>query len=276
MKHDPLATESGDTRPDPRAPDVIRLRQSVRAGFRAVIGEQAVILRVDVGRKVIRGSVNADVTAGALTILPAAVPLDIENHPDDHAAYRATAILVPPEIAAPRGVSRVSLSADARALAAFERALDLCRKPATPKPIRDHAVVEVLLWLDAIGLRLPEPGPLPMSGRVRALAAGNLARDWSAAEIARALATSEATLRRKLAAEGTGLAALLTDLRMSRALGMLQATDMPVGVIAGEVGYASPSRFAVRFRARFGVQPTAIRGDDRDGTAIDRLGTAAE
>ena len=47
---------------------------------------------------------------------------------------------------------------------------------------------------------------------------------------------------------------------MNRALALLQATDLPVGVIAGDVGYASPSRFAARFRARFGVTPGAIRG----------------
>ncbi|MCU0827909.1 MAG: helix-turn-helix domain-containing protein [Tabrizicola sp.] len=63
---------------------------------------------------------------------------------------------------------------------------------------------------------------------------------------------------------------------MNRALGLLQTTDNPVQQIAFAVGYASASRFAVRFRARFGLAPSAIRGGDRDGTVIDRLGTAAE
>lgn len=46
---------------------------------------------------------------------------------------------------------------------------------------------------------------------------------------------------------------------MNRALGLLQGSDLPVAMVAAEVGYASPSRFALRFRARFGLSPGAIR-----------------
>jgi hypothetical protein len=42
-------------RPDPRAPGIIVLRQAAKAMLRSVRGEQAVILRVEAGRKVIRG-----------------------------------------------------------------------------------------------------------------------------------------------------------------------------------------------------------------------------
>ena len=44
---------------------------------------------------------------------------------------------------------------------------------------------------------------------------------------------------------------------------LLQSTDFPINRIALEVGYASPSRFATRFRARFGIAPTIIRGHRR-------------
>ena len=50
-RHDPIAVDPDPPRPDPRAPEVIRLRQAVRAGFRAVVGEQAVILRVESGAR---------------------------------------------------------------------------------------------------------------------------------------------------------------------------------------------------------------------------------
>ena len=91
------------------------------------------------------------------------------------------------------------------------------------------------------------------------------------------MAMSEATLRRRLAADGTSFSALLTDLRMTRALGMLQTTDLPVGTIAAEVGYASASRFALRFRDRFGVSPSAIRDlPDRSGTEVDRASTTGD
>jgi AraC-like DNA-binding protein len=274
-RHDPIDPDPG-LRPDPRAPDVIRLRQAARAAFRAVIGERAVILRVEAGRKVLRGAIATEVRAGALVLMPAGVPLDVENHPDPDGPYRATGLLVAPGLAAPTGAPTGNQTVDARALAAFERALELCRRPAVPQAIRDHAVLEVLLWLDSLGLRLPPPAPPSLAERVRALAAADLSRDWPAAELASALGQSEATLRRHLAAEGTGLAEILTDLRMNRALGLLQATDSPVQQVAHAVGYASPSRFALRFRARFGLSPREIREGERGGTVIERHGTAAE
>jgi AraC-like DNA-binding protein len=46
---------------------------------------------------------------------------------------------------------------------------------------------------------------------------------------------------------------------MASALTLLQATSRPVAEIALAVGYASPSRFAVRFRHRFGFSPSAVR-----------------
>lgn len=249
-------------RADPFAPGVVRLRQAVHASFRAVVGEAPVILRVEAGRKVIRGAVAGEVPVGGLALLPAGVALDVENHPGDGGLYRATGLLVGPGIAAPRGIGAALHTLDARALASFDRALGMVRRPSVPQAIRDHAVLEVLLWLDAAGVRLPVPGPLRFADRVRALLTEDLARDWSAAAVARELATSEATLRRRLSGEGKGFAELLTDLRMNRALGLLQGSDLPVAVVAGEVGYASPSRFALRFRARFGILPGAIRGGD--------------
>jgi AraC-like DNA-binding protein len=270
-RHDLIPLDPDPPRPDPRAPDVIHLRQGVRAQFRAVVGEVPVILRVEAGRKVIRGAAEAEVPAGHLTLMPSHLPLDVENHPASDGPYRATALLIAPGIAAPTGPRTAGATADARALAAFDRALDLCRRPATPSAIRDHAVMEVLLWLDTLGLRLPPQKPPSLSDRIRALVGADLARDWPAAEVARAHGLSEATLRRHLAEEGAGLSVLLIDLRMNRALGLLQATDLPVQEIAFQVGYASPSRFALRFRARYGLAPSAIRGE-RGGTSIDRPG----
>jgi transcriptional regulator GlxA family with amidase domain len=55
------------------------------------------------------------------------------------------------------------------------------------------------------------------------------------------------------------------DARMSLALTLLQASDLSVNNIANAVGYSSASRFAVRFRQRFGFAPSAIRGHERNG-----------
>jgi AraC-like DNA-binding protein len=70
-------------------------------------------------------------------------------------------------------------------------------------------------------------------------------------------------LRSKLSAENIALHYLMNDIRINRALTLLQTTDWPTSAIAQHVGYESSSRFAERFRKRFGCDPTAIRGHPR-------------
>jgi AraC-like DNA-binding protein len=90
--------------------------------------------------------------------------------------------------------------------------------------------------------------------------------------VASAFAMSEATLRRKLADEGTSLSTILVDARMSFALTLLQSTTQPVTQIALAVGYQTPSQFAVRFRDRFGFVPTSVRGHRRPAPDANALG----
>ena len=151
----------------------------------------------------------------------------------------------------------------------LEEAFERARSGLAPNASRPDAVVrqqllEVVHWLLAEGLvlRVP-PDDARISGRIRAMLSTQLDGDWSSPAIAAALAMSEATLRRRLAAEGVTLRALIADVRMASALILLQATSRPVSDIALEVGYDSPSRFAVRFRDRFGFAPTAVRGHAR-------------
>ncbi len=51
---------------------------------------------------------------------------------------------------------------------------------------------------------------------------------------------------------------------MTQALTLLQSTDVSVLNVGLAVGYDSASRFAVRFRERFGFPPSAIQGQKRD------------
>lgn len=150
---------------------------------------------------------------------------------------------------------------------AFERARQaLTPDAALPDAIARQRVLEVMHWLleHAIALRT-SPVSATVSVKLRALIVGRLDSDWTAERVARELALSEATLRRRLATEGTSLTELLVDARMATALTLLQATAQPVSEIAATVGYESPSRFAVRFRQRFGFAPTAVRGHERAG-----------
>lgn len=65
---------------------------------------------------------------------------------------------------------------------------------------------------------------------------------------------SRASLVRKLAAEGRSFRQLLTQVRMSHALTLLQRAFSPLEV-ALACGYDSPSRFAARFKQEFGLTP---------------------
>jgi len=148
---------------------------------------------------------------------------------------------------------------------AFERARHALAPAAdVPDAIARQRLLEVMHWLLEAGIVLRSPpANASLSVSVRALIAGRLDGAWTAARVARELALSEATLRRRLATEGTSLTELLVDARMATALTLLQATTQPVSGIALAVGYESPSRFAVRFRQRFGFAPTAVRGHER-------------
>ena len=123
-----------------------------------------------------------------------------------------------------------------------------------------HRVTELLAWLGAFGARFSLRLPESFAARVRRLAGPRPDHDWTGPEIAGQLGVSEATLRRRLQEEGVSLREVLTDIRMTHAMGLLQSSNMPVSAIAASAGFESQSRFAIRFRSRFGFPPTAVRG----------------
>jgi transcriptional regulator GlxA family with amidase domain len=68
-------------------------------------------------------------------------------------------------------------------------------------------------------------------------------------------------------------------LRLEEAKQMLEATDLPVEAVAGEVGYQDPSFFGRLFRRRIGLTPVAyrrrfgaVRNSLREATAAVRAG----
>jgi AraC-like DNA-binding protein len=146
---------------------------------------------------------------------------------------------------------------------ALQRAHLSIGDPKLPDAIALHRMEEVLYWLGHLGIRIDHSSDITLTDRVSTLIASDPGHPWTLQAVASRLIVSEATLRRTLSDKGTGFTELLIDARMSAALSLLQSTDYPVDRIALEVGYASPSRFSVRFRARFGFAPTAIRGHKR-------------
>jgi AraC-like DNA-binding protein len=163
---------------------------------------------------------------------------------------------------------------DAGFVGAFQRSLQAVTDESIPIDIARHRVGEMLIWIGLHGGQFDTNETLTFAIKVRRLIGRDLAGDWRAAHVASSFAMSEATLRRKLAEENMTLSEILSDARLSFALNLLQSTVQPVTQIALNVGYQSPSNFAVRFRQRFGFSPSAIRGQRRgvpdggDGTLV--------
>ncbi|MFN7176674.1 MAG: helix-turn-helix transcriptional regulator [Thermaurantiacus sp.] len=249
----------------------LQIRQFGIATFRAVTSDHSALIRVWTGLKRLERELGAiEIAAGSLAVMPPRVSMTIENRPTADEPYTAQLLIFPDDIV--QSVRQetgmdgnpMRVTSRGRALSAFDRAAAYARDRQVPDRLKAQAVREVLLWLAEEGIGFGSSRPITLKDRLRVLFSADTGREWHAADAARALAVSEPTLRRHLAAEGTSFRELLSDVRMSTALGVLQTTDLPVNRIALDVGYASPSRFAIRFRKRFGLSPSSIRvGDHR-------------
>ncbi len=238
--------------------------------FKRLCIEQPVLIVVERGSKTLRREQGECVIgAGEAVAIAGGQTVDIINQPAADGSYRAfwlawDAALIAAHAAAhpAQPVIRQVLPLPARSaefMAAFRRAVDAVEDADMPLDIARHRAAEMLLWIGAHGGKFAPFEALTAALKVRRLIGRDLAQEWSAAAVAAELAMSEATLRRRLAEEATSLSEILVDARLSFALNLLQCSAQPVTQIALQVGYQSPSHFAVRFRRRFGFAPSAIR-----------------
>lgn len=90
--------------------------------------------------------------------------------------------------------------------------------------------------------------------------AERLADKHTLAELAAKVSLSESRLGHLFKLQvGKGVMDTLLAMRLQKAAKLLELTGRPIGDIAAEVGFESPFYFARRFRAFFGVSPTAHR-----------------
>ncbi len=153
-------------------------------------------------------------------------------------------------------------SEDARA--AFARLLELlplAERGGLRAAQAEHAWQGLMLALAEAGQGgvLLNRRRYPVRERILNLLRSDLSHDWQADAVSARLAMSPATLRRKLAGEGISFRRLLQDARMEHALGLVNASQRPLGEIAAACGYQSPSRFAAAFQRQFGCAPSSLR-----------------
>lgn len=223
-----------------------------------------IVARIQSGQKRLAdGTQRSAVEPGHYLVVTPGTLLNVENLPAGDAPYRSSCIAVSRELL------QKSWPADAaparwavlqpypmldQAFAHAETGL----QQQLPQAVLVHRVRELLEALGLGGFRpaLHEPGIVE---RVRLALAAAPDRGWRAQDMTAQLAMSTATLRRKLAAEGTGFRTLLEEVRLCHALALIQTTTQPLKRIAEDCGYLSASRFATRFRKRFGTLPSELR-----------------
>lgn len=250
---------------------VARRHQRIRA---APFAEYSVV-HVCAGSKRIRDNTGVvEVPAGSYFAIAAGSLLHIENLPASDGPYRAVCLSVPGEnmryepsstpthgTEEPPGWTTASWAtlpphpALAQAFAHAEQGLH----GGLDESLLRHRVAELLAAVALAGFR-PRPEHARRTGeRVRLLLHTQPARNWLADDVARQLAISTATLRRRLAAEQTSFRVVLEEVRLTYGLALVQGTAKPLKLVASECGYASPSRFSARFRQRFGCPPSDLR-----------------
>jgi AraC family transcriptional regulator of adaptative response / methylphosphotriester-DNA alkyltransferase methyltransferase len=80
-------------------------------------------------------------------------------------------------------------------------------------------------------------------------------------QVARRLATSRRQLQRSFAEIGnTSFRSYVAEVRMQRALELLQNGTLAVRDVASSVGYRQPAQFAKTFRRHHGAPPSSFRG----------------
>lgn len=264
----PSETPHITVRPGVGAVGVVRQQQELE--FKRLFIEKPVLICVVQGIKSVRWEGGEYlIQSGEAVAVAGGQSLDITNRLAVDSSYRALWLVPDDDLIAAYAHEKPDTPVIHKALPitqggpalteTLERAVQAVEDTEVPHAIACHRMKELLLWIAVNGGRFGQAASLTLATKVRQLVVQDLSREWSAPLVASNFAMSEATLRRKLADEGTNLSTLLVDARMSFALQLLQSTTQPVVQIALTVGYQTPSQFAVRFRDRFGFAPTAIR-----------------
>lgn len=231
------------------------------------------LIMVELGtKKMTSGNSGYEIRSSQALAIWNTVYIDVTNIKADAGFYQASWIAWDRELLAKYTLGRTARKTDSKRDVVhipkadlvlkdtFRRAVEGIADETLPVEIASHRMTELLLLLDSMSCFSPPDADIPLSWKLRKMLDTEPSRKWRISDMTREFGMSESTLRRRLTEENINISELLTDVRMSKALALLQSTDMTVTRIASETGYDCVSRFTARFRQRFGFTPSAFRG----------------
>lgn len=249
---------------------VTRTREEIRA---LTLPTAGLVVIIEGRKEIIDGPVQRVHGAGEILVLPADARLDVVNEPDpESGVYRALFVRFPrdlvieaarlwPQFVGQPAVRTEPELSEALGSAILHAAEAVSRRVPASRRVVDHRVLEIILLL-------AEQGVLPLVPKyvagslveaVRRLVRHRLHESWTAERVAAGFGLSEATLRRRLRAEGETLQDLVRAERMTAAFTLLADRDADVTEALAATGYRSRSHFARHFHARFGRTPLEVR-----------------
>lgn len=213
-----------------------------------------------------------DCAVGSFAFWQQPSELDVENIPDADDDYRALVIpfswalveLARALLDRHQPLARSQALVGCGPVEAVAGALDALSGDTADALAREHLLLGLLLALARAGhdgFRLARNPSF--AERIRSRIAAEPARAWTSALLEAEFALSGATLRRRLAEDGSSLRELLREARLHHGLGLLQTSGKPLKAIAQDSGYRSASLFAQRFTERFGVAPSVVQNRAR-------------
>ncbi len=270
MKHQ-SADKGRQTETPAPAVSIFSVTQATTATFTDLYFTLTFLFFIQTGSKRVICPTNGEVIgeAGDVMIFPPGSVVTMENRPILNASYRADGVCFTHDLVdavfadqAPRKVSpgiQVLRAAPHRPSEILDLIKETLSREGLPPAIRQHRLLEPLIWLRQKGVQLPKRDEEQAWGKVRRLIETDLSHPWRVAEVAGHFAMSEASFRRWLAKSGSGFAQILFNTRLEKGLALLQTTDAPISHIALECGFKTPSHFSDSFRKRFGIAPKMIR-----------------
>ncbi|WP_058913145.1 helix-turn-helix transcriptional regulator [Entomohabitans teleogrylli] len=229
------------------------------------------VCRVEQGSKIIvQGARQMSATTAELIVLPADIDMEVINQPaggrfcsrmlslsaDILALFRERYVLSP----VTAKMTSWCVPADRDLLLMWHNALRSVETDSSPE-MRVHQVHGLLLALYQAGYGWPllRERHASLTDNVRQVVMLAPAENWSVKKVAGQLHMGESTLRRRLQQESSSFRTLVEEVRMAYALTRLQTTALPIGEIAHQCGYLSPSRFTARFQQHYGLLPRHVR-----------------